>query len=110
MKTLFNPSSSGSNTLLVRRLLCLLLLLGATGVYASVVITASTSALRVDLNDDASLTVTDMASGDTWRQGVTSVFTVASPTPISFWHFQATINGTGVPYIIDVTLDTSPSP
>ena len=109
MKTLFNPRSD-SNTCFVRRLFCLLLLLGSTGVYASVVITASTSALRVDLNDDASLTVTDLASGDVWHQEVKSGFSVASPTPISSRRFQATINGDGGPYAIDVTLDNSPTP
>jgi hypothetical protein len=110
MKTLFNPSSSGSNTLFVRHLACLLLLLGSTGAYAN--ITVSTTALQVVFNTtDCSLTVTDLINSDVWTQEIPTGFSVYSSSQISGRRFQATINapGTTTQYTIDLKIDDAPA-
>ena len=118
MKTLVNPGSSGSNTLFVRHLACLFLLLGSTGAYAAGDISVSTSALQVvfkwsssSVTTNGSLQVT--VSGNTWKQKLpTSAWTVTTAAAVGPTELTATVQDPDsmMSYSIDLKLDTSLPP
>ena len=112
MKTLFNPISSGTNTLFVRHLACLFLLVSVlafpTLAYGSIV-TAETTDLKVTLDTmTAALTVTDknaVADNVVWTQYVLPNFQVQSFMQVSPSEFTARILGPTYYYDIDLRIE-----
>ncbi|HEY2711363.1 MAG TPA: glycoside hydrolase [Chthoniobacterales bacterium] len=108
MKTLFNPSSSGSNTLFVRHLACLLLLLGSAGAYATSI---QNNVLKVTLDPTtAEIRARDLVTTHLWSQALPAPTNPYTATGISAttYEIDATITGGSEgDYTIAITLDSS---